>query len=104
MKLELHSDNGERVADLAGEIARDATKLLKDEVRLMKVSLTEMSERTLRGLSLYVWATVACILGTVFLSQAGVNGLVAAGLPAWASQLLIAAALLAGGAFAFKKI
>lgn len=92
----------ENVSELAGEIAKDATRLLKDEVRLLKMSVRESSARVMKSLALWTLASLGSVLGSAWLGFALAGGLTALGLAPWASQLAVALFFLAISAIAVR--
>jgi hypothetical protein len=86
-------------------LAGDVTDLVQKELALARVEITaKMTER----LESAAWFALAGVLGFVvvlLLAEAGVFGLMAAGLaPAWAAlAVAIAVAILAGAAFAYGR-
>src|SRR5262249_8209704 len=95
------SKGPERVAALAGEVAKEASHLVRDEIRLIKATLVETWEETVLKFALYAGGSFLLSLGTIYLCIAALRGLEALGLASWTSHLIVAFFLLVAGFLSF---
>lgn len=100
-----HSSTGEPVGDLVSRASQQISELVREEIQLARVEMTEKGKRFGVGGGLFGGAGLVGILA----AQALVGAIIAALallLPLWASALIIAAllaAIAAGMAAAGKK-
>lgn len=84
-------------AELLNRLTEQSTMLVRDEVALAKLEMTEKANRLGLGAGLFSAAGVLSFFGAATLIAAAVLGL-AEGLPAWLSALIVALVLfLAAG-------
>jgi uncharacterized membrane protein YqjE len=81
------------VAELVQDMSEQVSRLVRDELRLAQVELTEKGKRAGIGAGLFGGAGVMAIYGLAGLFTTIVLGLIAVGLPAWAASLIVTAVL-----------
>jgi uncharacterized membrane protein YqjE len=88
-------DLGERsTAALVSQLSEQVSRLVRDELRLAKLELTDKGKRAGLGAGLFGGAGLVALYGLAVLVAAVVLLLTLA-LPAWAAALIVAAVLLA---------
>jgi uncharacterized membrane protein YqjE len=88
------------LTDLASEILSDVQRLVRDEVRLARVEITESIRDATQGITWMAVAGVLAFLGVAFIGVAVFEALFSA-LPGWAAGLITAAVFLVLGGIAF---
>jgi uncharacterized membrane protein YqjE len=86
--------NDRSVGDLVSEAIKDLTQLVKYETDLARAELRADMQRLGLSGALLAIAAFTCFLVLVMLCFAMAFGLIAAGVPAWAAFLIVAAALV----------
>ncbi len=81
------------LGQIVKELAADFSTLFRTEVALLKVEIRYMVAKLGGGAALFAAAACLAIFGIGFLFVTIVLGLVALGLPAWLSALLVTVAL-----------
>jgi uncharacterized membrane protein YqjE len=89
------------LGQLVASVSTDVQALVKGQIELTKLELSESAQQGGKAIAPMVVAGVLAFLGFVFLLVAAAYGLVAAGLPVWASFLIVAVVLLIVGAILF---
>jgi uncharacterized membrane protein YqjE len=87
-----NSGDGKSVGDLVAQAIRDASRLVKFELDLAKLELKADAKRLGLAAALMAIAAAACCLVLVLLCFALAYGLMALGIWAWASFLIVAGA------------
>jgi fatty acid desaturase len=86
-----------------GAIVRDLTAdfstLFRSEIALLKLEMKDTFAKLGGGAAMFAGALVFALLGVAFLFVTLVLGLVALGVPAWLSALVITLVLFGGAAF-----
>jgi uncharacterized membrane protein YqjE len=81
------------VAELVQDMSEQVSRLVRDELRLAKVEVTEKGKRAGTGAGLFGGAGVLALYGLAGLFTTIVLGLIAAGLAPWAASLIVTAVL-----------
>lgn len=89
------------IGELTRALSRDAAALVRAELALARLEMTEKARRSAVGGGLVAMALVVLLAAMGTLTAAAVMGLATA-LPAWLSALIVAAALLAVGGVMVK--
>ena len=82
------------VAELVQNLSEQMSRLIRDELRLAQVELTQKGKRAGMGAGLFGGAGLVALYGVAALLAAVVMGL-AEVMPAWAAALIVAAVLFA---------
>lgn len=80
------------------ELTAEISNLIRSEIALVKLELRQAAAKFGTGSALLAAAVALAIFGTGFLFVTIVLGLIALGVPAWASALLVTLVLFAGAA------
>jgi hypothetical protein len=80
------------------ELTADLSMLFRSEIALLKFELKDAGTKLGGGVALLVGALFVALLGLAFLFVTITLGLVALGVPAWLSALLVTLALFGGAA------
>lgn len=83
-----------RLGDLVASATADVQSLVRSQIELTKVELTDSAKRAATGSGMFVVAGVLAFLAFVFLLVTAAYGLVALGLPVWAGFLIVAVVLI----------
>jgi hypothetical protein len=86
--------DGRSIGQLVSSITEDFSALIRGEIELAKAEMRESAKRAGAGAGLLAGAGFLAFFAFVFLLVAAAYGLVAAGLPIWASFLIVALVLL----------
>ncbi len=86
---------------LVASVSTDVQALVKGQIELTKLELSESAQQTGKAVAPMVIAGVLAFLGFVFLLVTAAYGLYAAGLPLWASFLIVAVVLIIVAAVLF---
>lgn len=85
-----------------GQIIKDLTAdfstLFRSEIALLKLEIKDMVAKLGGGAALFAGAVFCALIGLAFLFVTIVLGLVALGVPAWVSSLIVTVALFAAAA------
>jgi hypothetical protein len=71
----MESEDGRSIGQILGDVSRDVSTLMRQEVALAKAELRQSSTRAGKGLGLYAGAGVAGVLFLVFISLSAAVGL-----------------------------
>jgi len=80
------------------ELTADLSMLFRSEIALLKFELKDAGTKLGGGVALLVGALFVALLGLAFLFVTITLGLVALGVPAWLSALIVTLALFGGAA------
>lgn len=80
------------------ELTADLSMLFRSEIALLKFELKDAGTKLGGGIALLVGALFVALLGLAFLFVTITLGLVALGVPAWLSSLIVTLALFGGAA------
>ena len=86
------------LGDLFSDLSRETTTLVRQEVQLAKVELTQSATEAARGIGMLVAGGLVAYAGLIFLLLAVVFGLIEAGWDAWLSALVVGLVVVALGA------
>ncbi len=97
------TDSGERsLGELFGDLSRETSTLVRQEVTLAKAELTQTATQVGKDVSVLAVGGAIAYAGLLALLAAVVLGLVAFGLPAWLSALIVGV-VVAGGGYALVR-
>jgi TRAP-type C4-dicarboxylate transport system permease small subunit len=91
---ELTVQDTRSVGQLVSDLVDDVRTLVKDQIALAKAEMRSTVKSAAAGAIFIAVAAGLMLLSVVFLLHAGAHGINAAGLPLWASYLIIGGALL----------
>jgi Putative Actinobacterial Holin-X, holin superfamily III len=80
------------------DLTADLSMLLRSEIALLKLEIKDAAAKLGGGAALLVGALFLALVGVAFLFVTITLGLVALGVPAWLSALIVTLVLLAGAA------
>jgi hypothetical protein len=99
----MHTDRGERsLGELFGDLSRETSTLVRQEVTLAKAELTQTATQVGKDVGFLAVGGAIAYAGLLALVAAVVLGLVALGLPAWLSALIVGV-VVAGGGYALVR-
>jgi len=99
----MHTDSGERsLGELFGDLSRETSTLVRQEVTLAKAELTQTATQVGKDVGFLAVGGAIAYAGLLALVAAVVLGLVALGLPAWLSALIVGV-VVAGGGYALVR-
>ena len=90
------TDNGRSLGQIIKELTADFSTLFRSEVALLKLELMDTGAKLGGGVAMFVGAAFVALFGVAFLFVTIVLGLVALGVPAWLSALIVTVMLFAG--------
>ncbi len=97
------TDSGERsLGELFGDLSRETSTLVRQEVTLAKAELTQTATQVGKDVGVLAVGGAIAYAGLLALLTAVVLGLVAFGLPAWLSALIVGV-VVAGGGYALVR-
>jgi xanthine/uracil permease len=100
----MHHRNGESsIGELFGDLSREVSTLVRQEVSLAKVELGQKSAQLGKDAGYVAAGGAVAYAGVLVLLAAVVAGLVALGLDWWLSALLVGAVVCAIGYFLIRK-
>ena len=92
------AESARTIGTIFKELTADISLLIRSEIALLKLELKEQFSKLGGGAALLAGALFLGLLGLAFLFVTLVLGLVALGVPAWLSALLVTVALFAAAA------
>jgi hypothetical protein len=92
------SDAGRSLGAIIKDLTADFSTLFRSEVALLKLEVKDTVAKLGGGSAMFAGAVVFALLGVAFLFVTIVLGLVALGVPAWLSSLIVTLVLFAGAA------
>ncbi len=97
------TDSGERsLGDLFGDLSRETSTLVRQEVTLAKAELTRTATQVGKEVGVLAVGGAIAYAGLLALLAAVVLGLVAFGLPPWLAALIVGV-VVAGGGYALVR-
>ena len=92
------SDSARSIGAIIKDLTADFSTLFRSEVALVKLEFKDTVAKLGGGSAMFAGAVVFALLGVAFLFVTIVLGLVALGVPAWVSALIVTVVLFAGAA------
>ena len=92
------ADSDRTLGSIIKDLTADFSTLFRSEIALLKLEIRDMLAKVGGGGAMMAGALVMALLGMAFLFVTLVLGLVALGVPAWLSALIITLVLFAGAA------
>ncbi len=92
------SESARSIGAIIKDLTADFSTLFRSEVALVKLELKDTVAKLGGGSAMFAGAVVFALLGVAFLFVTIVLGLVALGIPAWVSALIVTVVLFAGAA------
>lgn len=93
-----YTETERSIGTIFKELTADLSILFRSEIALLKLELKEQFSKLGGGAALLATALVLALLGVAFLFVTLVLGLVALGVPAWLSALIVTLVLFAAAA------
>ena len=93
---------GPSVGELLSDLARDAGAIVKDEVRLVKVEMSQKATKVAVNTGVMVAGALVVHAGVIALGLALVIGLTTF-MPLWAAALVVGVTVVGGGAMLLMK-
>lgn len=90
------AEAGRSLGTIIKELTADLSTLFRSEIALFKLEIKETFGKLGGGAAMFAGALVFALLGVSFLFVTIVLGLVAVGVPAWLSALIVTVVLFAG--------
>jgi hypothetical protein len=78
------------------ELSADVSTLFRSEIALLKLEIKDMVAKLGGGAAMFAGALFLALIGLAFLFVTAVLGLVALGVPAWVSSLIVTVVLFIG--------
>jgi uncharacterized membrane protein YhiD involved in acid resistance len=91
-------DNGRSLGTIIKELTADLSSLIRSEIELLKFEIRDAAAKLGGGAALMAGALVCALTGIAFLFVTITLGLVALGVPAWLSALIVTLVLFGGAA------
>lgn len=91
------------LGELLGELSRETTTLVREELNLAKLELSEKAKQVGKDVGFLVVGGAVCYAGFLTLLGAAVFLLAQAGMPLWASALLVGVVVAGAGGFLVWK-
>lgn len=92
------SDTDRSIGQIIKDLTADISTLVRSEIALLKLEMKQSLAKLGGGFALLAAALVVALFGTAFLFVTLTLGLVALGVPAWASSLIVTVMLFIGAA------
>lgn len=92
------ADSGRSLGTIIKELTADLSLLFRSEVALLKLEIKHTVANLGGGIAMFAAAVFLAVLGLAFLFVTIVLGLVALGVPAWLSTLIVTLVLFAAAA------
>lgn len=93
------TDSERSLGTIIKELTADLSLLFRSEVALLKLEIKHTAANLGGGIGMFVAAVFLALLGLAFLFVTVVLGLVALGVPAWLSTLIVTLVLFGAAAF-----
>ena len=90
------TDSARSLGAIIKDLTADFSTLFRSEIALLKLEIKDTVAKLGGGSALFAGAVVFALLGVAFLFVTIVLGLVAMGVPAWLSALIVTVVLFAG--------
>jgi len=97
-QLAIAREHGQSSWTVLKELTADISRLFRSEIALLKLEIKDTVVKLGSGSALFAAAVFVALCGLAFLFVTVVLALVAAGLPAWASTLIVGVALIIAAA------
>jgi TRAP-type C4-dicarboxylate transport system permease small subunit len=101
--MQQQSKDNLSLGELFAELSKETTTLVRQEVILAKTEITQKASRVGKDVGFMVAGGFVVYAGFLALLAALIFGLVALGLPAWLSALIVGLVLAAAGYFLIQK-
>jgi uncharacterized membrane protein YqjE len=92
------ADSARSLGAIIKDLTADFSTLFRSEIALVKLEFKDTVTKLGGGIAMFAGAVVFALLGVSFLFVTIVLGLVALGVPAWLSALIVTLVLFAGAA------
>jgi len=92
------NDDYRSLGTILKDLSDDISTLFRSEIALLKLEIKDTAAKLGGGTAMFAGAVFLALLGLAFLVVTIVLGLVALGVPAWLSTLIITVILFAGAA------
>src|SRR5438105_4102692 len=86
------------LGQIVKELTADISLLIRSEIALLKLELKDTASKAGSGAALFAGALFLALIGLAFLFVTIVLGLVALGVPAWLSSLIVTVVLFGAAA------
>ena len=93
-----YADTERSLGNIIKDLTADFSTLFRSEVALLKLEIRDMVAKLGGGTALFAGAVFLALFGLAFLFVTITLGLVALGVPAWLSALIVTLVLFAGAA------
>lgn len=90
------TDSARSLGAIIKDLTADFSTLFRSEIALLKLEIKDTVAKLGGGIAMFAGAVVFALLGVSFLFVTIVLGLVALGVPAWLSSLIVTIVLFAG--------
>lgn len=101
--MQQQSKDNLSLGELFAELSKETTTLVRQEVNLAKTEITQKASRVGKDIGYMAAGGLIAYAGFLALLAALIFGLVALGLPAWLSALIVGLAVVAIGYFLVQK-
>lgn len=101
--MQQHSKDNLSLGELFAELSKETTTLVRQEVNLAKTEVTQKASRVGKDIAFMAAGGFIAYAGFLALLAALIFGLVALGLPAWLSALIVGLVVAAVGYFLIQK-
>ncbi len=91
-----YTETDRSLGTIIKELTADLSTLFRSEIALLKLEVKDTVAKLGGGTAMFAGAVVFALLGVAFLFVTIVLGLVALGVPAWVSALIVTVVLFAG--------
>lgn len=91
-----YADSGRSIGTIIKDLTADFSTLFRSEVALLKLEVKDTVAKLGGGAALFAGAVALAIFGLAFMFVTLTLGLVALGIPAWISSLIVTVLLFAG--------
>lgn len=101
--MQQQSKDNLSLGELFGELSKETTTLVRQEVNLAKTEIIQKASRVGKDIGFMAAGGLLVYAGFLALLAALIFGLVALGLPAWVSALIVGLVVAAAGYFLIQK-
>lgn len=91
------------LGDLFGTLANEVSTLVRQEVRLARVEVSEKASQAGRDIGLLAAGGLVAYAGLLAIVAAAILGLAAAGLPTWLAAFIVGLVVAVGGYFMLRR-
>ncbi len=92
------TEPGRSLGQVVKDLTADMSTLFRSEIALLKLEFRDMIAKLGGGAAMFAGALFLALIGLAFLFVTAVLGLVALGVPAWLSSLIVTVVLFAAAA------